>query len=234
MIVLIFLCPSEVRRNGTISSLVFLLINKGLVWYNYNTHNMEIYNMNEIRRLVLASGSPRRKEILTRLGYAFTIHTSDADEGGAHGHVSDMVKTLAERKGAAVVPYEKDAIVISCDTLVSLDDVPLGKPADKEDALRMLASLSGRSHEVWSGICLTDTKTGRKLTDSVCTKVYFRDVSREELASYVETGEPMDKAGAYAIQGGAGKFVEKFEGPYDNIVGFPSERFEELLKEILG
>lgn len=190
--------------------------------------------MNETRRLVLASGSPRRKEILTRMGYAFTIHTSDADESGVTGHVGDIVKVLAERKGSAVAPYEEDAVVISCDTLVSVDDVPLGKPADKKDALRMLTSLSGRSHEVWSGICLIDTKTGRKLTDSVCTKVFFRDVSEEELIAYVETGEPMDKAGAYAIQGGAGKFVYKIEGSYDNIVGFPSERFTALLTQLLN
>lgn len=188
--------------------------------------------MNETKRLVLASGSPRRKEILTRMGYSFTVHTSDADESGVTGHVSEIVKTLAERKGSAVVPFEKDAIVISCDTLVSLDDVPLGKPADREDALRMLSSLSGRSHEVWSGICLTDTAAGKTLTASVCTKVFFRTVSNEELTAYVETGEPMDKAGAYAIQGGAGKFVEKFEGSYDNIVGFPSEKFTELLNEL--
>lgn len=188
--------------------------------------------MNETRRLVLASGSPRRKEILTRMGYTFTIHTSDADEGGVTGHVGDIVKVLAERKGSAVAPYEKDAVVISCDTLVSVDDVPLGKPADKTDALRMLTSLSGRSHEVWSGICLIDTKTGRKLTDSVCTKVFFRDVPEEELSAYIETGEPMDKAGAYAIQGGAGKFVTKIEGSYDNIVGFPSERFTELFNQL--
>ena len=184
-------------------------------------------------RIVLASGSPRRKEILTRMGFVFTVHTSSAPEDDVTGHVNDIVKVLAERKAFSVAPLEKDALIIAADTLVSLDDTPLGKPENEEAAYEMLRSLSGRAHEVISGICLVNTVTGLHITDSVITKVNFKPLTDSEIRAYVATGEPMDKAGAYAIQGGAGKFVKSYEGSYDNIVGFPGERFSEMLKQIL-
>ena len=188
--------------------------------------------MTELPRIVLASGSPRRKEILTRLGYHFSVHPSDCPEDDIAGDVAYIVKTLAERKGFSVAPLEKGALIISCDTLVALDGSALGKPKDADDAKRMLRSLSGKTHEVLSGICLIDTVTGRHISDTVHTRVVFRDLSDAEIDRYVATGEPMDKAGAYAIQGGAAAFVSEYIGSFDNIVGFPAERFSEMLKEL--
>ncbi len=188
--------------------------------------------MNSNLRIVLASGSPRRREILARLGYKFEIRVSDVREDDARGSVRDIVTELAKRKAHAVAASERDAVVIGADTLVALDGHALGKPADTGDAVRILTLLSGRAHEVLSGICLINTQTNTCLCDCVCTKVYFRNLSTEEILSYARTGEPHDKAGAYAIQGGAGAFVEKYEGSYDNIVGFPSERFSELINLI--
>lgn len=188
--------------------------------------------MTELPRIVLASGSPRRKEILTRLGYDFTVHPSDCAEDDINGEVACIVKTLAERKGFSVAPHEKDALIISCDTLVALDGVALGKPKDQKDAKRMLKALSGKTHEVLSGICLIDTASGRHISDTVHTRVVFRDLSDAEIDRYVATGEPMDKAGSYAIQGGASAFVSEYIGSFDNIVGFPAERFAEMLKEL--
>ncbi len=181
-------------------------------------------------RMVLASASPRRREILTRLGFQFELHTSNVPEDDVTGCVSDMVTVLSRRKAEHVAMQEEDALVIGCDTLVSLDQKPLGKPHSPEDARRMLAALSGRSHEVVSGLCLINTKSHEVFSCCDTTSVWFRALTPEEIDAYVASGEPMDKAGAYAIQGGAGKFVEKIDGSYDNIVGFPSERFLALLE----
>ena len=206
-----------------------------ILCYNDNQIIMEmtVYMVISARpELVLASGSPRRREILTRLGYDFRIHTSDAPEDDVSGSVTDMVYMLAKRKAGAVAELEQNCIVIGADTLVALDGKPLGKPSDKADAVRMLTALSGRTHEVATGICLINTVTGKELASYEVTTVSFRDLTPEEITDYVATGEPMDKAGAYAIQGGAGKFIKSINGSYDNIVGFPSELFTELLKQI--
>jgi len=184
-------------------------------------------------RLVLASGSPRRREILTRLGYGFTVHTSDAPEDDATGTVYEMVCMLARRKATAVAKEESDCIVIGADTLVALDGKPLGKPKNEDDAFSMLSSLSGRTHEVATGICLYNLANGKVMTEYEVTTVSFTDISPEKICSYIATKEPMDKAGAYAIQGGAAAFVKEIRGSYDNIVGFPSERFERMLSEII-
>ena len=189
--------------------------------------------MKDLPRLVLASGSPRRREILTRLGYHFTVHTSNVPEDDVSGNVEDIVQTLARRKAFEVAQSEKDALVIASDTLVWTDGKALGKPIDAGDAARMLHSLSGRTHEVVSGICLIDTRSGSEMSGFDRTLVRFRSLSDEEITAYVKSGEPMDKAGAYAIQGGAGAFVEAVEGSYDNIVGFPTEVFTRMLNEIL-
>ena len=184
-------------------------------------------------RFVLASASPRRREILTRLGYDFTVHCSNAPEDDVKGDIGAVVRTLAERKALWVADEEKDALIIAADTLVSLDGRALGKPHDKEDAFRMLRALSGKTHEVISGICLLSGISGKKLVCSDTTKVEFYDLSDQQIIDYVESGEPMDKAGAYAIQGGAAKFVKRYTGSYDNIVGFPSELFEKMLGQIV-
>ena len=182
------------------------------------------------RPLILASGSPRRRELLSRMGYEFEICAPDVDEH-VTGHARDIVYTLAQRKAHAAATHYSRGVIIASDTLVSLDGAPLGKPADAAEAHGMLMALSGREHEVFTGVCVLDVETGRSETRSVRTGVRFRPLSSEEIDAYIATGEPMDKAGAYAIQGGAGAFVEALDGEYDNVVGFPTEEVREMLKE---
>ncbi len=189
--------------------------------------------MNEAARFVLASGSPRRREILSRLGYRFSVRVTDAPEDDVSGDVSQIVCELARRKAEYAAASEPDALVIAADTLVSLNGTPLGKPASAADAVRMLNMLSGKTHEVISGLCLINTSTGVSVCERDVTCVTFRELSLTEIEAYVASGEPMDKAGAYAIQGGAGRFVSGYQGSYDNIVGFPSELFAEMLKNVL-
>ena len=178
-------------------------------------------------RLVLASGSPRRRELLTKLGFEFVIHSSDVDET-VEGLPQDMVRTLALRKANATANLETDGWIIAADTLVALDDRALGKPENAEDAKKMLRSLSGRSHDVFTGVCLMDAKTRKYDLRVVGSKVYFRVVTDDEIDEYIATGEPMDKAGAYAIQGIASKFITGYDGSYENIVGFPTQVFMEM------
>ena len=181
------------------------------------------------RPLILASGSPRRRELLARMGYTFEICTPDVDEHVA-GHARDIVHTLAGRKARAAAAHYEDGVIIASDTLVSLDGVPLGKPADEREAHEMLAALSGREHEVFTGVCVLDAKTGESEMRTVRTGVTFRDITPEEIDAYIATGEPMDKAGAYAIQGGAGAFVTKLDGSFENVMGFPVDDVKEMLK----
>ena len=180
------------------------------------------------RPLILASGSPRRRELLARMGYTFEICTPDVDEHVA-GHARDIVHTLAGRKARAAAAHYEDGVIIASDTLVSLDGVPLGKPADEREAREMLAVLSGREHEVFTGVCVLDAKTGQSETRTVRTGVTFRDITPEEIDAYIATGEPMDKAGAYAIQGGAAPIVSALDGEYENVVGFPVAEVREML-----
>lgn len=183
------------------------------------------------RPLILASGSPRRRELLARMGYTFEICTPDVDEHVA-GHARDIVHTLAGRKARAAAAHYEDGVIIASDTLVSLDGVPLGKPADEREAHEMLAALSGREHEVFTGVCVLDAKTGQSETRTVRTGVTFRDITPEEIDAYIATGEPMDKAGAYAIQGGAAPFVSALDGEYENVVGFPVAEVREMLSGV--
>ena len=185
------------------------------------------------RRIVLASGSPRRRELLKNLGVTFEVCSPDVDET-ISGAPEEMVYTLAMRKAAAAAPHCSDAIVITADTLVALDGRALGKPTDDREAVNMLFALSGQAHDVLTGLCVTDTRTGRCETRVERTKVYFRELSEADITSYVATGEPRDKAGAYAIQGGARSFVEHYEGSYTNIVGLPLEALEAMLGDILS
>ena len=183
---------------------------------------------NTQKRLILASGSPRRRELLKKMGYEFEICAPDVDEH-VTGHASDIVFTLAQRKARAAAEHYSEGVIIASDTLVSLDGAPLGKPEDAADAHRMLSALSGREHEVFTGVCVLDAATGRSETRSVRTGVTFRALTDGEIDAYISTGEPMDKAGAYAIQGGAAPFVEKLDGEFENVVGFPVVEVRELL-----
>ena len=180
------------------------------------------------RPLILASGSPRRRELLAKMGYTFEICAPDVDEH-VEGHARDIVCTLARRKARAAAEHRKDGIIIASDTLVSLDGAPLGKPENTEDARRMLSALSDREHEVYTGVCVKDAATGAEETRAVRTGVTFRALSPEEIDAYIATGEPMDKAGAYAIQGGAGPFVAALDGEFENVMGFPVPEVREML-----
>ena len=187
-------------------------------------------------RVILASKSPRRREILGALaeefGFVFDIITEEVDEDIGDIHPREGVRMLAERKGAPVALKNPDALVISSDTLVELDGVPLGKPTDREDAVRMLRALSGRGHNVHTGVCVT--YGGRAWSGTASTEVVFRLVSDDEIIKYVDTGEPMDKAGAYGIQGAAGAFVERYVGEFDTVVGFNRTLLKSLLDEAIG
>ena len=163
------------------------------------------------------------------MGYTFDICAPDVDEHVV-GHARDIVAELAARKAAAAAARFDDAIVLASDTLVSLDGVPLGKPADAADARRMLRALSGREHEVFSGVCAMNARTGESQTRVARTGVRFRELTDAEIDAYIATGEPMDKAGAYGIQGGAGAFVAALDGSFENVMGFPVDVVAELLK----
>ena len=168
---------------------------------------------------MLASQSPRRSEILRQAGIPFTRRVAAIDETPLEGEKpEDYVVRLAELKALAV-PAGPGETVLGADTTVVIDGEMLGKPADAADARRMLARLSGRQHEVITGICL---KRGVEVVrDCATTKVWFALMSAREIEEYVSSGEPMDKAGAYAIQGLASKFIEKIDGCYFNVVGLP-------------
>ena len=190
---------------------------------------MELKHMNcQNSRLILASGSPRRRELLARMGYTFETCSPDVDEH-IPGHARDVVRTLAERKARAAAEGRDSGVVIASDTLVSLDGAALGKPASRDDARRMLHELSGREHEVFTGVCVIDCASGREESRVARTGVRFRALTDREIDGYVATGEPMDKAGAYAIQGGAGAFVESLDGSFENVMGFPVDVAGELL-----
>lgn len=187
-------------------------------------------------KVILASKSPRRKEIFgayaEECGFSFDIITRETDEELFGEHPRTGVKTLAERKGAAVATEYPDALVVSSDTLVELGGKPLGKPVDEEDACAMLRELSGKTHNVHTGIALS---LGGKVYSGVATtEVTFRALTDEEISAYVATGEPMDKAGAYGIQGKGGSLVAGYNGEFDTVVGFNMTLLRALMREAVG
>jgi len=182
-------------------------------------------------RLILASQSPRRKELLGLLGIPFEIQVSQADETMAPGKdPASQVAEVSRRKAAAIAP-SNDAVVIAADTIVVCDGVILGKPADREDACRMLRMLSGKAHQVMTG--MTVLYGDQIYTCTEVTDVYFRQLSEKEISRYVDSGEPMDKAGAYGIQGGAALFAEKLCGDYYNVMGLPVCRLTQVLGAVV-
>ena len=181
-------------------------------------------------RYILASKSPRRKELLSKIIKDFDIITAEVDESlPGEIHPREGVEILAVRKGEVVAMDNPDALEISSDTLVELGGVPLGKPVDKEDAIRMLTSLSGKAHNVHTGVAVH--YNGKVFSSVATTAVYFRDMTEEEIKEYVDSGDPMDKAGSYGIQSGGGKFVEKIDGDYDTVVGLSVKLVKELIEK---
>ncbi len=181
-------------------------------------------------RLFLASASPRRRELLAGMGLSFSVAPCEVDEStDPQIHPADATVLLAARKAHASAELHHDAedVIIASDTLVELDGVPLGKPTDEADAVATLLTLSGREHNVHTGVAII--YRGRLFAARDTTAVRMRAFDRAEAEAYVQTGEPMDKAGSYGIQGLGGKLVEGFIGAYDTVVGLPTRLVDELL-----
>ena len=188
-------------------------------------------------KLILASKSPRRREILSNLNIEFDIITADTNEDSDIKEPEKLVEELAFRKADAVrnMLYANgkltdDCVIIGCDTVVSKDGAILGKPKDRKDAFLMLKTLSGNEHQVLSGVALL--KGDKSVVSHEITKVYFDDLSEKEIEDYISSGECDDKAGAYGIQGLASKFVKRIDGCYFNVVGLPVNLLYRMLKEI--
>ena len=178
-------------------------------------------------RIVLASQSPRRRELLDRMGLEFTVRVPDLDESGfAADTPGELVELLSQEKAAAAAG-NGDELIIASDTVVVLDGKILGKPASKQEAEQMLNALAGRTHEVYSGV--TVRRGERTVTEHEVTAVEFRPLSAAEISRYLATGEPMDKAGAYGIQGYGALLVSGIRGDYFNVMGLPVNRLGRIL-----
>ncbi len=187
-------------------------------------------------KVILGSASPRRKEILGQAGIEYEVIVSDCEEIITKSMPVDVVKELSKQKAEdvlkkALLKYgpQEDLLVIGADTVVAFEDSIYGKPKDRDDAVRMLRSLSGHVHQVYTGVTLI--RGDMRITFADCTDVSVYDVSDDEIAGYVDTGEPMDKAGAYAIQGGFARYIRGIHGEYNNVVGFPIARTLNELKK---
>lgn len=182
------------------------------------------------REIILASASPRRKDILQKAGLEFSVEPSNSGEDfDSKLSPTQIAENLSLAKAKSIASNHKNALIIGSDTIVVLDGEILNKPLTKEEAEDMLEKLSGNTHSVISGFAVIEGE--RIITGFEETKVKFRNLSKEEILEYIITGEPMDKAGAYGIQGGAGKFVEAIEGDYFNVVGLPLLALSDALRE---
>ena len=190
----------------------------------------------DILKFILASASERRKELLSRIVRDFEVRVSDFDEDSVqvNNDIEKYVKILSEGKAKSVaLNCSKDSIIIGADTIVVIDNKVLGKPKDKNDAFRMLKSLSNNVHRVYSGVTVINNSTKVIKSECLYTEVYFSELSDEEIWKYIDTGECLDKAGAYGIQGFGGVFVKSINGCYYNVVGLPLNLLNKMIKEIL-
>ena len=186
-------------------------------------------------KVILASASERRKELLARIVDDFEVRVSNFDEEkiSFNGDVDLYVKTLSKGKAKDIESkVSEDCVIIAADTIVVINDKILGKPRDEEEAMEMLKLLSDNVHRVYSGVTVINTSTGIMESKSLYTEVYFSKLTDEEIHRYIETGECLDKAGAYGIQGFGGVFVEKINGCYYNVVGLPLNLINKILKDI--
>lgn len=183
-----------------------------------------------MKHIILASASPRRKEILELADLKFDVMPSDAQEITTKTAPNEVVMELASIKAKDIYKKsEKQSMIVGADTVVAYQGQILGKPTDEADAKRMLTMLSGQTHEVYTGVCVIED--GKTKTFYEGTKVTFYEISDEQIDRYIKTGEPMDKAGSYGIQGKAAVFIKGIEGDYYNVVGFPIARFlQEITK----
>ena len=178
--------------------------------------------------VILASGSPRRRELLQQMRLQFAIISPDVDESAPSMPPEELVQLLSSRKAAAVAAEHPDSVVIAADTVVCQDGMILGKPADEADARRMLERISGKDHQVYTGF--TVRKGAQVQTCVEGTNVHVRALTADEIDRYIATGEPMDKAGAYGIQGLGGVFVTGLEGDYYNVMGLPICHLAQVLQ----
>ena len=190
------------------------------------------------KKIILASGSPRRRELMDREGFEFTVITSKAEENydpslPPHEIAQSLAKLKAQAVASALPAQDlEDSIVIGADTIVALDGVIYGKPVDASDACRMLRELSGKTHQVITGVCIICNKDAQAFAQS--TNVNFKELSGIEIQEYVASGEPLDKAGAYGIQGLGGKLADSIDGDFDNVVGLPIKTLAPKLRALMS
>ena len=190
--------------------------------------------MKQMHEILLASGSPRRRELFTEAGLNFEVVSVDVDETPNEKEPEKVAQELSRRKAIAAdrePASGRNKVIVAADTVVIHNKEVLGKPKDEADAVRMLTELSGAVHDVITGVTIL-TPGREEVTFSQRTRVRFRPLSEEEIRDYVATGEPMDKAGAYGIQGLGGRLVEGIDGDFNNVVGFPIDRFLAIMKAI--
>jgi len=184
-----------------------------------------------MKKIILASASPRRKELLEKIGLKFEVDAIGCDEEIDEGiDPQEIVRQLSIKKAKSAVARHKNALIIAADTIGVMGEKTLGKPHTENEAHKMLQAISGKSHFVITGFSILDTTTNKIVTGTVNTRVYIKKLTGQEIDAYVKTGEPLDKAGAYAIQGMGAVIVEKIEGDYYNVMGLPLNALTEALK----
>lgn len=200
----------------------------------YMSQNKTLADLLDKKRLILASSSPRRAEILTREKVRFEIKVpcSYKEENIFFDPVTHVLES-SRRKAESVAEEVEDGIILGADTIVVLDGEILGKPKNKENAFFILKKLSGRTHEVYTGVTLMNKSMGKIVSNYDVTKVKFNQLDEQKILNYVATGEPMDKAGAYGIQGMGSFLVNHIEGSLDNVIGLPTEKLQEMLAQIM-
>ncbi|OXM86857.1 Maf family protein [Paenibacillus rigui] len=197
-------------------------------------------SMKEQKKLILASSSPRRQELIQSLRLPFEIRVSDVNEDTEPGlSPQQVVEQLSSRKAGAVYelykveqPEGSEGVIIGSDTIVVLDSLVLGKPKDKQDAFLTLKRLQGRAHKVYSGVSCIDLRTGQELVSCQMVSVSMKALTDDQIERYIDTGEPMDKAGSYGIQGLGATLVERIEGDYFSVVGLPMSLLSDLLRRL--
>ncbi len=184
-------------------------------------------------RVILASSSPRRADLLSQIGLTFEIYPSDIEEPTFNGSITPASATqqLASMKAKSVAERYTEGVIIGADTLVAYKNELIGKPDNPEHARSILKKLSGKKHKVVTGVCLINVELSKEITWNEVTKVYFRELTPVEIEEYVNCGEPLDKAGAYGIQGRGAAFVNRIEGCYFNVVGLPLASLIEQLSD---
>ena len=212
----------------------FWMFTKNKIWYYKLRFIKERGKELQKKKLILASASPRRRELLNQVGIKYKVQPSDAemDIEEIEGTPIEKTEKLAYMKAKDIAARNNNHMVIGADTIVVIGDEILGKPKDKSDAIRMLTKLNGREHQVITGIALIDTDTGRELISHEVTYVKFRNLTDEMIEKYAATGEPEGKAGAYAIQGIGAILVEGIRGCYSNVVGLPLARLGMMLERM--